>query len=56
MLILIKYMLDNINTYVYIVGKIFPIFSISLLYPKEFFMSNFRTARQKRFFCRATFS
>ena len=34
---------------VYIVGKVFPILSISLLYPKESFMFNFRTARKKDF-------
>ena len=37
-----------------IVGKVFPILSISLLYPKESFMSNFKTARKKRLFNGAT--
>ena len=50
MFILIKYMLGNIYKYVYIVGKVFPILSVSLLYPKEAFTSNFKTARKKRFF------
>ena len=39
---------------IYIIGKVFPILSISLLYPKESFTSNFKTARKKRFFIEAT--
>ena len=34
----------------------FPILSISLLYPKESFTYNFKTARKKRFFNGATSS
>ena len=34
---------------IYIVGKVFLILSISLLYPKESFISNFKTARKKDF-------
>ena len=41
---------------VYIVGKVFPILSISFLYPKESFTYNFKTARKKRFFNEATWS
>ena len=36
--------------------KVFPILSLSLLYSKEFFTSNFKTARKKRFFNKATFN
>ena len=36
------------------VGKVFSFLSISLLYPKVSFTSNFKTARQKRFFNGAT--
>ena len=50
MFILIKYMLGNIYKYVYIVGKVFPILSVSLLDPKESFTSNFKISRKKRFF------
>ena len=39
---------------IYIIGKVFPILSISLLYPKQSFTSNFKTARKKRFFNGAT--
>ena len=49
MFILIKYMLGNFIK-VYIVGKVFPLLSVTLLYPKESFSSNFKTARKKRFF------
>ena len=45
----LKYMLGNLYIKVYIVGKVFPILSISLLYPKESFTSNFKTARKKDF-------
>ena len=39
---------------IYIIGKVCPILSISLLYPKQSFTSNFKTARKKRFFNGAT--
>ena len=39
---------------VYILGNVFPILSISLLYPKESFLSNVKTTRKKRFFNGAT--
>ena len=34
----------------FVLGKVFPILSISLLYPKESFTSNFKTARKKNIF------
>ena len=37
-----------------IVGKVFPVLSISLMYPKESFTSNFKTAGHKRLFNGAT--
>ena len=40
----------------FVLGKVFPILSISLLYPKESFTSNFKKARKKRFFNGATFN
>ena len=36
-------------------AKFFPMLSISLTYPKEFFTTNVKTARKKRFFNGATF-
>ena len=54
MFILIKHMLGHVYMYVSVVGKVFPILLISLLYPKESFISNFKTARKKRFFKKAT--
>ena len=55
MFILLKYMLRNVYIQqVYILGNVFPILSISLLYPKESFLSNVKTARKKRFFNGAT--
>ena len=39
---------------VYIEAKIFPVWSMSLLYSKKSFASNFKTARKKTFFNGAT--
>ena len=57
MFIVIKYMLSTVYVYTYntfIVGKGFPILSISFLYPKVSFTSNFKKAREKRFFSGST--
>ena len=54
MFIFIKNMLANVYLYVYIEERLFSILSISLLHPEELFMSNFKTARKKRFFNGAT--
>ena len=54
MFLLIKHMLGTVYVYVYIEGKVFPILSVPLLYPKKSFMSNFKPARKKRFFNEAT--
>ena len=61
----LKYMLGNVyinkihaRQCLYIISlyctEVFPILSISLLYPKESFTYNFKTARKKRFFNGAT--
>ena len=42
------------NKFILYIKFIFPILSISLLYPKESFTYNFKTTKKKRFFNKAT--